>query len=638
MRLSDEAAKVLARLAPHPSMRELLGWPVSPAARTGYLTHARMRLQRQGVQNLTLELVGAIEELDESNNEMAFLFAAGLPYFKDLAADVLLTSLDIIAFVNEDNVERWLRAILTGDTDDPALMIGSVLWGLIPVLGVLPDIYDLVIRPSVVIKAISLIGIVGGIVELASFIPGLQPVGVGGALGKATSTVMKGLQKAAEFASTAFRGVMRALNLRQAFDLMTEVVQVTLRGISDFPSSLDEIADFVRGLFTGTRHLWDNFVTFVQRVGADLLVRMGFDEGSELIGEIIRRGGQLSDDVLPVVDDVGEGAARAGTKIADEAADGMGTLARNLDSAKLRGTLESIGGACGVASSPGSVAKVAKITAAPVCDPDLLVDILRSADEWDEAVIAGLNKLDRIDGSALGQLLVRFKDSPELLQDSLRLIGRYDFTNWDGVTVGIMTDFIGEHNAVEYTARLMDRMFETGVTDEFSEQFGRILKRLDGDEALRTLAGSETENVRNGIITLLRRADHPNTPDVFKGGWEFQLERAKEYAERLTAVELKQSAGNGNIYVDLVLDNDIFVEVKYWQKSTLARNAQDVVDQVVARSEEASKVIIEFGRKTQDPISNLDDPVIQNLIRQLRPLSVGFDPSADADVIILLIP
>ena len=98
--------------------------------------------------------------------------------------------------------------------------------------------------------------------------------------------MLKGQQSAAEAAFPLFRGVMRSLGLREAFDIMSGLVLVTLRGVSDLPSSFDEIAQFVGDLLTGTRRIWDNFIHFVQRVGADLLVRMGFDEGSELIEQL----------------------------------------------------------------------------------------------------------------------------------------------------------------------------------------------------------------------------------------------------------------------------------------------------------------------------------------------------------------
>jgi hypothetical protein len=83
-------------------------------------------------------LLGLIPELDETNNQMALLFAAGLPFFPQLGADFFLAALDILSVLNNENMLMWIEAILTGDTDNPALMVASVLFSLLPVIGAIP--------------------------------------------------------------------------------------------------------------------------------------------------------------------------------------------------------------------------------------------------------------------------------------------------------------------------------------------------------------------------------------------------------------------------------------------------------------------------------------------------------------------
>ncbi|MFP3853204.1 MAG: hypothetical protein ACLFWD_02800 [Anaerolineales bacterium] len=341
---------------------------------------------------------------------------------------------------------------------------------------------------------------------------------------------------------------------------------------------------------------------------------MGFDEGSELIGEIIRRGGQLSDDVLPVVDDVGEGAARAGTKIADEAADGMGTLARNMDSAKLRGTLEAIGGACGVASTPGSVAKVAKVTAAPVCDPDLLVNILRTADGWDEAVIAGLNKLERIDGADLGALLARYHDSPELLQESLRLIGRYDFTGWDSSTVSKLTNYISKAGGDDTVEFMLSKMLTGDVDDLFNIQFGRMLDMLGDDELLREMLSAD-DDIREGLLATIRRAEHPKTHPRNMHGANFQIHRGKHYFNSEQLVSFEQTRLN----LTLLTENGPIIEAKYWQKHTILTDLgrgtdSTLVNQIQRHVETGRSVAVEFGETVENGV---DPATIEVLRREL---------------------
>lgn len=98
--------------------------------------------------------------------------------------------------------------------------------------------------------------------------------------------------------------------------------------------------------------------------------------------------------------------------------------------------------------------------------------------------------------------------------------------------------------------------------------------------------------------------------------------------------------GERHIYVDLVLEGNVFVEVKYWSRSFLADNIDSVVRQVVQRHDAGADVFLEFGRKASDPTSNVDDQVIRNLLKALgdQGLSVATDPSASASVIITVVP
>jgi hypothetical protein len=468
--------KALASLAARPELREVIDWPVSTQDRSAYVAHARDRLDRQGVRNL-LDLIGGIEESDETNNELDYLFAAGLPYFGQLSADILLGALNVIALVNRDNVEKWLTAILTGETDDPALLIGSVLFGLLPVIGVIQDVYTLVTDPSIFIKAISLIGVVGGIVELSSFIPGLQPVGVGGILGKAASTVMKGLESAAEAVRPILHGVARALKLEDAFNAMTDLLRLTLKGVSGFPTSLDELVNLVQGLFGGARHLWDDFVAFVERVGPDLLVRMGFDEGSELVGGIIRRGGSLTDEALQTVDHVGDDLFRIGADFSDEAGDGLGVVSHQLDEPEIRGFFDGVGCVLSAAAATSSNHRFASLAAHSSLRP---LEASEGCEIADEAF------------KVFGESAKEIPWNGQSWDGAQKIIKNAETAGEDGpAKIQRLINSIGDPDVANRTLSVAS-VLSKNWSDDALEGISVMLRHLDGDteKVVRILKGS----------------------------------------------------------------------------------------------------------------------------------------------------
>ncbi|MCI0551872.1 MAG: hypothetical protein L0287_13030, partial [Anaerolineae bacterium] len=251
---------VAARIASHPKLRERVAWPVAEEAKSGAAKNARLHMDMMGVENLA-PLSGVIAEQNEANNIKTLLFMAGLPFFGQLSADIMAAATSIMSQVTPENYVIWVTAILTGDTDNPALIAANVGFSLIPVLGAVPDIYSLVVDPSIFVKALSVFGIIGSLGDLVALLPFMQGVGGASFLADAAVAVIKALFKNADI---VFKAVLNGLKLTDAFNVIIDFLKVTGHYVgSSIGDSLDEVIQFLSDLFTGGFQLWDNFVEFV---------------------------------------------------------------------------------------------------------------------------------------------------------------------------------------------------------------------------------------------------------------------------------------------------------------------------------------------------------------------------------------
>ncbi|MGD2163823.1 MAG: hypothetical protein PVG04_12070, partial [Anaerolineales bacterium] len=403
-------AKLAARLVSSEPVRQHIEWSLERSAIDRHAKSIQDRLDKTA-HVPPADQVGAIEELDETNNQKDFLFAAGLEFWGQLEVDILLAALDILEFINDGSMLAWIKAILTGDTETPAQFGASVLFGLIPVLGSIQDIYTLVTESGIFVKALAIVGIIGGLGELLALI-GIEPAAGASFLGNAASKVMKGLFKLADEIA---QFVLNSLKLRQAFNVILEFLEVAFKGIKNLGGSLDEVITFVRKLLTGEFRLWDNFIAFVRRVGADTLVKMGFDEGGDLVGRILRQGADLSDEAIGAIDEVGDSLASIGAHLGDDAADGLGLLSKGIEPERFRRLVGALGGSCGIALIPYGITKLAKLRQLGICDPELFERVLGSISEWDDLASTGFEKLAKVlPEEELGNALIKYADEPGL--------------------------------------------------------------------------------------------------------------------------------------------------------------------------------------------------------------------------------
>lgn len=589
-------AKFVARVVSSEPIREHIEWSLEPAA---VIVHADLIQHRLNTGDIftSQSPAGAIEELDETNNQLGFLFAAGLEFWDQLDVNVLLVALDILEFINDGSMLAWIEAILTGDVETPAQFGATVLLGVIPVLGAIPDIISLVIDPSIFIKAVSIFGIICSLGDVLALL-GLEPIAGVSFLGDAASAVIKGLFK---YADEAAQFVLNSLKLKQAFNVILDFFKLTLKSVGDLGGSLDEVIEFLKKLFTGDFKLWDNFIAFVRRVGADTLVKMGFDEGGELIGRILRQGADLSDEAIRAVDDIGDGLASVGARLGDDAADGLGFVATNLDETGTKRFVDAIGGACGIAGLTTS--KVAKLMPPKACDPSTVEEVLGIiARDWDGATKEGFRKLSKsMDPWEMGVLIAKYDEAPEIIKQTLGLVSDFPFEKWSGDTVLVLSDFINTFDAGEYVEALLRRIEYTSFDpNTFDELFSNMLRRLKGNEKLRIMVAPGTnEEIRHGVIQALRIAENPKVQHLEQivDGWNFQLRRAEAYFDTgigggLAEFEVIDDFANK---LDMRLADGTIIEVKHWTTGTFGKKLTELVEQIQRQAQSGDAMIIEFA-------------------------------------------
>jgi hypothetical protein len=533
------------------------------------------------VENL-VTLFGQFEESNEVNNTNGILIVAGLSFFDQLTLDFVQSALSVFAATTPQNVYLWLEAILTGDTDNPALLAANVILSLIPVLGALPDLATLATDKSIWIKALSIIGIIGSIGDIVALIPGLQAGAVSSFFGDVAATLLKTLFKRADTLNTGYKAVVNALDLKGAFKIATELIETTVKPILNaLHGNLDQVTSALEGVLTGGNKLWDSFKFFAGRVGKDTLLKLGFDEGSALVGRILNLGVDLSDEALIPAKNIADDFVDASIELSDDAAKGTGELIDvTKDEGKVRSYLSGAGCLLNATSSipTGGPRKVA----APVANSPLASSI--------NCEIAG-KFIHRL-GLNVDNL------SNDTLEQVGKMLNKYD----------------------EVFSEALLRDLYQSVDGKFNDQVNVLIKRLLDDPQLARLVDPSLAPpaVRDGTISLLRKVSHPNTFAWGKPGLDFQLSRTKFhfYDENLSAVERYERIDNEQMFLDLVLRDGTPLEVKYWRKSTIETKGPVIVDQISDRLLGHQKVILEFGTTKTNPLLGSGDQAITALIAE----------------------
>lgn len=623
----------LVRVSGKPVLREQVWWPVSAGQRERIVQTNQARLSHGKTLN-ALMLAGQVEEYNENNNRMTLIFAGGLPYGDALAADIAPAVFGILDQVNLENVGDWLYAILTGDTDNPLLLAASAGLSMLPILGLVPDLYSLMADPSTWVKALSLFGIVSGLVEGFTFVTGIAPISLGAAISKGASSVLRGLYHVGQFVASA-RPVLDGLNLRQAFELACQLVDVAARGIKVSVNTIEEAIAALNNIFKQGMTLWNDFCAFVTRVKIEGLIRLGFDDGAWLVGGVIGRGMKLSDEAIESIKDITNNLSKRGISLSNDAADGLGIFGKELKKSQLDRLIQGVEAYCTSTAKQFSGARFKLSPSALNSSGDCIKGILETAKRQNLNPDTLKKLADQIDCADLGGVLGKgLKESSQAVSNTLDIFETLSLYKWSKESLDAMFRFGKTAGNDEVLRNLLTRMSETEATT-INEQIVEIVKRLDWDAPIKALI-LEPEPVRNGVIEILRKMYGGNYGYFL--GWDFQLSRAKHYGGQLASVEQREIIAQTQMAYDLVLLSGEVVEVKFWRATTLntteTRNL--LIKQLTQRVHAGKKVILEFGKTKEKCIETQD---IIKLISDLSKEGIeASDVDRAADVFIELIP
>ncbi|MFP3853199.1 MAG: hypothetical protein ACLFWD_02775 [Anaerolineales bacterium] len=394
-------AKLAARLSATAPVRERVAWPVEAVQ----LERSRAALADRLAAPPAAE--GAFAELNEDNNRLGIPIVPDLSQWGSLHPSLLDQMLASIEEHVDPKVLDFLWGVLSGKSENWIALGLNVGLSIIPVLGAIPDIISLIVDDSVFVKAVSLLGIAFSLGELLVIFGWTAPIAVGSVVGDASSAVLK---IAFRNADNLVRGAVDALGFRGAFEVAWDLVMLgSRRVLEQFPnvgSSLPETRAAFEAVFLGLDGLFADFSAFVRRVDTAGL-RQGVSEGSVLAGRLDRLGIALSDPAFDAVRRVGDDLAAAGVRLSDEAAEGLGRLARVVDESQLRGMTSQL-------------------------PPGQIDEALGAARVWDDAAEAGFGKL-AAGGYAnddLATLLARHADDQQVLDDLLGVVDESAFASW----------------------------------------------------------------------------------------------------------------------------------------------------------------------------------------------------------------
>jgi len=353
-----------ARLASHASLRETVQWHVADNESAHAAKNARLRMDAAGVQELS-PLFGVVAEQNETNNIKTLLFMGGASYIDQAMAGILREIFEIATDLNQMSVAEIALVILNGDTDNSLLITANMIIGFIPVVNVLSDIFALIAADGNFMKAVLLFALFCDVGESLALIPGLQ-IAATAFIGGAVAAVVRVLFRNAD---VAFKGILNGLRLADAFNVVVDLVKVVSNYITTAIHSVNNAIQVLQDILTGGLKLWDNFVAFVKRVGAGTLRKLGFDQGSLLVGRILNLGVDLSDEALVSLKHVADDLVSASVDLSDEAAEGLGVAAKMMGGDDLKRFVQKLGNACAVTSIHGSF-KLARPVAA--CSAEIL--------------------------------------------------------------------------------------------------------------------------------------------------------------------------------------------------------------------------------------------------------------------------
>ncbi|MDX1601373.1 MAG: hypothetical protein R3191_07675, partial [Anaerolineales bacterium] len=480
-RLTGGAGKWLVRIVAAKPLRSHVAWPLAQGEIRATAGALEERLNASPPPAHRPELV----DNNPENDIFGVLLVVG---FKNLPPSVSSYLSQSFYFVPVSEPNRHMANLIIGiDGPHNASEFGLViLLSLVPAFDLINDLIPLLIEEDPFVTTVAAVGLTLTLAEIALILfPGAQAAAPPVIIADSMAAGVRASYKAALAAvdDDVAEGFVRAfaeLNEEAAeasFELTSDLVSVVTRRVID--SNEEATPEAFEALLRAD--LWDNYFHYVDdmfRRNPDLLQTLGFDEGGEVLGAMFRQfreeGLDLTDEHIVAIHDIAlEAFEDAGLRFGDEAAHGMGIVARNLEPDQLRRLSDAVD------------------------DPEIFGRVLANASLWDETAEGGFAKLARGGWLAEEQagLLVRLVDDPDILERSLSLVGRSAREAWQPQRVDTLADVFISARAVNLDPAAVDLFPHTALDSRYFPGFAEYLRT---DRYLAERASAVNEAVESG--------------------------------------------------------------------------------------------------------------------------------------------
>jgi hypothetical protein len=221
-------------------------------------------------------------------------------------------------------------------------------------------------------------------------------------------------------ADVTFKGILNGLKLTNAFEVVVDLVKVVSTYITTTIHSLNDAIQVLQDILSGGLRLWDDFTTLVKRVGATRLISWGVNDSTFLVGHILRLLGtsvSLSDEALTALKSVTDDLVAAGVDLSDDAAQGLGKMAKSMERDQFQRLVNAVGNTCdvGMINHASKRTRITKATfsGSGTCLP---ATIFTSYKNFDDETLTALKKMaERVEFNDFTELLAKYATDPDNL-------------------------------------------------------------------------------------------------------------------------------------------------------------------------------------------------------------------------------
>ena len=361
---------------------------------------------------------------------------------------------------------------------------------------------------------------IGSLGDLLAFLGITAPLAAASALGDSVAAVLKTLYRAA---ASPIGQVLDRLPFGEVFRLVKDLVVVTVQRLIKLGMDLSNDPVGVLGqVLEGTGKLWENFVGFVayfiNHSSSKILLSLGVDEGSVLVGGVVRRGAaDLSEEAFVAIKRIGKDLTEASVELSDDAADGLGGAAEVFGEQLTR----DIFAFCltGVAYQGPLFASRVRGLASPIRAVTLCDEALVTFNTLTSQAQTGIGKIKTAD--YIHRLLVDHPSKAEDLGQILSNLPKIDFNT-------LLREILDAYDAGISVRPVQDGLIFSGRYDSLGQDFEKRVAKLLSQEGKEILGMGDV-----GVARMLKikgyKVDFVSvTDDGTSGKTLFHLLEVKE--------------------------------------------------------------------------------------------------------------